>query len=66
MNLAGWMLALSMLGLDAVVLTRAWAADRHCDYTRPGVEPYWDDQPGGGTERVTPPALHANGPDQPD
>jgi hypothetical protein len=66
MKLAGWTLALAMLGLDVVVLTRVCGADRHCDFTRPGVEPYWDDEPGEVGERVTPAALQANGRDRPD
>lgn len=65
MKLAGWMLALTVLGLDAVVLTRTCHADRHCDFTRPGVEPYWTDEPGEVGERMTPAALHADGADLP-
>lgn len=59
MGLASWTLALAILGLDVAVLARPWVVDHHCDYTRPGVEPWWRDDTGEMVERVATPGTHA-------
>lgn len=59
MGRASWTLALTILGLTAVVLARPGAVDHHCDYTRPGVEPWWSDDTGETVERLASPGSHA-------
>lgn len=52
MGMTGLLLALTLVGLDSA-RRGARGGDRHCDYTRPGVEPWWTDL---GGEAVDPPS----------
>lgn len=61
MRLARWALVLTVLGVEAVIVSRLWTVDRHCDYTRPGIEPWWDDD-GDAGNRVRPSPHEPGGP----
>lgn len=50
-------LALAAMGLNSAFPKKGRGGDRHCDYTRPGVEPWWSDPCGDVTERPQQPGV---------
>lgn len=48
MGLTMLTLAMALVGLGTVAESRTSGSHRHCDYTRPGVEPWWRERAGDG------------------
>ena len=62
MGLSGLLAGLVIHGLDAATIGTGRAGDRHCDYTRTGVEPWWKETTDESGERPAPSGLAAEAP----